>query len=107
MCFAIRCGNDAVPCVPSGEMTMIETRIRLRDDLFRIRRSAKASPAAFSADLPKPSRRMDENVPKAFCASCKEWCPMEWLPPAERGRRCEEWFRCAVCGGRRLTIRYG
>ena len=85
---------------------MNETRIFLRDDLFRIRRPTKAPPVVNSAVLLKPATVMDKDTSKAYCADCGRDTPMEWLPPAERGRRCEEWFRCALCKGRRLTMRY-
>ncbi len=42
----------------------------------------------------------------AYCAGCKEWTPMRWLPVAERGKRAEQWFECEFCGGRNLTLRY-
>jgi len=42
----------------------------------------------------------------AYCAGCKEWTPMRWLPIAERGKRAEQWFECEFCGGRELTLRY-
>ena len=52
---------------------------------------------------PRPIR---PGEPLAYCAGCKEWTPIRWLPVAERGKRAEQWFECEFCGGRNLTLRY-
>lgn len=46
------------------------------------------------------------NEPLAWCAHCRKWTPMKWLPKNERGKQAESWFQCAVCSGRDLTLRY-
>ena len=46
------------------------------------------------------------NEPLAWCAHCRKWTPMKWLPKHERGKQAESWFQCAVCSGRDLTLRY-
>ena len=48
----------------------------------------------------------DEHQPLAFCDRCKKWTPMKWLPKEQRGKKVETWFECAVCGCRRLPLRY-
>ena len=48
----------------------------------------------------------DEHQPLAFCDRCKKWTQMKWLPKEQRGKKVETWFECAVCGCRRLTLRY-
>ncbi len=55
---------------------------------------------------PSPTVPVTPETPLAYCDKCKAWHPMKWLPQAERGKRAEEWFMCAVCGGRSLTLRY-
>jgi hypothetical protein len=84
-------------------------KLNLSKELFKITRPeiraeppvrAKSSPKAVIPVIPKPGE------PLAFCTACQAWQPMRWRLPAERGKRCETWFQCAVCGCEELKIRY-
>ncbi len=46
------------------------------------------------------------DTPQAWCAHCSQWRAMRWLPKDMRGKRAEEWFECAECGCRGLTLHY-
>ena len=44
--------------------------------------------------------------PTAYCPKCKAEVTMRWLQVSQRGKTAEEWFECARCGCRHLTIHY-
>ena len=102
---------------------MPDRPVKLNWDLFRIVRKRTtdapaeqeaavaaeppSSPVVEPMTLPTPSRRIPaKNEPLAYCADCREWTPMQWLPKAERGKKAEQWFQCEYCGGRKLTLRH-
>jgi len=54
-----------------------------------------------------PSRRTPaKGESLAYCADCREWTPMRWLPKEQRGKKPEQWFQCEYCGGRKQTFRH-
>ena len=94
---------------------MPDRPVKLNWDLFHIVRKrttdapAEQEAAVVAAPTPSasPPRRVpDPGEPLAYCADCRDWTPMRWLPKAERGKKAEQWFRCEYCGGRKLTLRY-
>ena len=70
-----------------------------------VRRSRKKDQSHHEGIVPK-RRPLTTGKPQAYCAKCREWTPMRWLPKNERGKRAEHWFQCEYCGGRGLTLRY-
>ena len=72
-------------------------------------RSSMASSRVPAVPMPlaTPSRRIPaKDEPLAYCADCRDWTPMRWLPKGERGKKPEQWFQCEYCGGRKLTLKY-
>ena len=70
-----------------------------------VRRSSEKDRSHHEGIVPK-RRSLIPGEPLAYCAKCREWTPMKWLPKNERGKRVEQWFQCEYCGGRGLTLRY-
>jgi len=66
----------------------------------------RATPIAIRKPPVRHIRPVRPGEPLAYCAGCKDWIPMLWLPIAERGKRAEKWFECEFCGGRDLTLQY-
>lgn len=93
----------------------MNTSININHDLFAVKRQqqlATEAPTSNYCFSPLPllktiarHRAIQLGEPLAFCDDCKEWTPMEWLPAKERDRKADSWFKCAFCGGRRLTFR--
>lgn len=94
---------------------MPDRPVKLNWNLFRIVRKRvpellveqETAIAAEPTPSASPSRRLpDPGEPLAYCADCREWTPMQWLPKAERGKKAEQWFQCEYCGGRKLTLQH-
>ena len=93
---------------------MPDRPVKLNWDLFHIVRKRttgapteqEAAAVAAPPSASPPRRVPDTGEPLAYCAECREWTPMRWLPKAERGKKAEQWFRCEYCGGRKLTLRH-
>lgn len=117
----------AVPAVPERSF-MPDKPVKLNWNLFKIVRPECPAPPELVPDastrsdatigqqelsLPEKNARdkvlwrpIHPDEPLAYCAGCKDWTPMRWLPVAERKKKPEQWFQCEFCGGRNLTLRY-
>ena len=96
---------------------MPDRPIKLNWNLFKIvRKEANADDLFANADLDAEDEKSEPLPPLrrtptpgetlAYCATCRTWTPMLWLPKSERGKRAEQWFQCEYCGGCDLTLRY-
>ena len=80
--------------------------IKLAFDRFAVKREEPALETVVLPPVAPLGRVPLPGEPLAFCADCRDWTPMEWLSRDVRGKHCDEWFRCADCGGGKLTFRH-